>query len=103
MITQWVTILYQNEKEKVMARMAGSEVGTWSVSSGATITHTDTYNASAQYNEMPQGGDLVGSYWSSNSAKVGQKLLKDMKNIVKFFKDMGKDQIGTTVAQAING
>ena len=103
MITQWVTILYQNEKEKVMARMAGSEVGTWSVSSGATITHTDTYNASAQYNEMPQGGDLVGSYWSSNSAKAGQKLLKDMKNIVKFFKDMGKDQIGTTVAQAING
>ncbi|MBR4563697.1 MAG: hypothetical protein IKO26_04520 [Paludibacteraceae bacterium] len=103
MITQWVTILYQNEKEKVMARMAGSEVGTWSVSSGATITHTDTYNASAQYNEMPQGGDLVGSYWSSNSAKAGQKLLKDMTSIVKFFMTKGNETIGKTVLQALNG
>lgn len=102
MILQWVTILYQNEKEKVEARMKGSQVGTWSVSSGATITHTDSYTASAQYNEMPQGGALVGSTWASNSAKAGQKLLKDMVNIVKFFKGMGKEQIGTTVAQVIN-
>ena len=97
MILQWITILYQNEKEKVMARMMGSLVGTWSVSSSATITHTDSYSASAQYNEMPQGGDLVGSFWASNSAKAGQKLLKDMKNIVGFFKSMSNPQIGTTV------
>ena len=102
MILQWITILYQNEKEKVIARMIGSQVGTWSVSSGATISHTDNYTASAQYNEMPQGWALVGSNAASNSAKAGQKLLKDMVNIVKFFKGMGKEQIGTTVAQVIN-
>ena len=102
MILQWITILYQNEKEKVVARMMGSQVGTWSVSSGATISHTDNYTASAQYNEMPQGWALVGSNAASNSAKAGQKLLKDMVNIVKFFKGMGKEQIGTTVAQVIN-
>ncbi|MBQ7647563.1 MAG: hypothetical protein IJS92_00600 [Paludibacteraceae bacterium] len=102
MILDWITILYQNEKEKVMARMMGAEVGTWSVSSGTTITHTDNYTASAQYNEMPQGGDLVGSIWASNSTRAGQKLLKDMKSIVNFFKTMGNEVIGTTVAQAIN-
>ena len=101
MILQWITILYQNEKEKVMARMTGSEVGTWSVSSSATISHTDTYTASVQYNEMPQGGDLVGSFWASNSAKAGQKLLKDMTNVVKFFMTKGNEQIGTTVANVL--
>lgn len=101
MILQWITILYQNEKEKVIARMIGSQVGTWSVSSGATISHTDNYTASAQYNEMPQGWALVGSNAASNSAKVGQSLLKEMRNIVEFFMTKGQDQIGTTVGDAI--
>ena len=101
MILQWITILYQNEKEKVVARMMGSQVGTWSVSSGATISHTDNYTASAQYNEMPQGWALVGSNAASNSAKAGQALLKEMRNIVEFFKTKGQDQIGTTVGDAI--
>ena len=102
MILQWITILYQNEKEKVVARMMGSQVGTWSVSSGATISHTDNYTASAQYNEMPQGWALVGSNAASNSAKAGQALLKEMRNIVEFFKTKGQDQIGTTVSDAIS-
>ena len=102
MIMQWITILYQNEKEKVMARMMGMQVGTWSVSSGASITHTDSYSASAQYNEMPQGGDLVGALWASNSTKAGEKLLGDMKNIVGFFKGMANKQIGQSVQSVLN-
>ena len=101
MLMQWITILYQNEREKVIARMMGSQVGTWSVSSGATISHTDNYTASAQYNEMPQGWALVGSNGASNSAKAGQALLKEMRNIVEFFQTKGQDQIGTTVSNAI--
>ncbi len=102
MIADWVKIIYLNEKEKVDARMAGRTVGTWSVSAGATISHSDNYTATASYNEMPQSAELFGFESANNASKTGQKLLADMKGIVKFFKGMSKDKIGTSVADALN-
>ena len=102
MIADWVKIIYLNEKEKVDARMAGRTVGTWSVSAGATISHSDNYTATAGYNEMPQSAELFGFESANNASKTGQKLLADMEGIVKFFKGMSKDKIGTSVADALN-
>lgn len=102
MIADWVKIIYLNEKEKVDARMAGRTVGTWSVSAGATISHSDNYTATAGYNEMPQSAELFGFESANNASKTGQKLLADMKGIVNFFKTMGNNQIGTSVADALN-
>ena len=102
MIADWVKIIYLNEKEKVDARMAGRTVGTWSVSAGATISHSDNYTATASYNEMPQSAELFGFESANNASKTGQKLLADMKGIVNFFKTMGNKQIGTSVADALN-
>ena len=100
-IADWVKIVYFNEKEKVMARMGGKPVGTWSVSAGTTFTHTDSYTATLGYNEMPQSGELFGFETANNASKTGQKLLADMQGIIGFFKDMGDNNIGTSVAAAL--
>ena len=102
MIADWVKIVYFNEKEKVMASMSGKVVGTWSVANGASFSHSDTYTATAAYNEMPQSAELFGFESANNASKTGQKLLADMQGIIGFFKGMGNDQIGTTVAEALN-
>lgn len=103
MIREWVTILYANEREKVQARLFGKGrmVGTWSVSDGATFTHSDTYTATANYNELPQSGLLLGFETANNSTKMAQQLMQNAVNIAKFFKDAGNDRIGKTVGEII--
>lgn len=103
MIRDWVKIVYFNEKEKVMARLGGKPVGTWSISAGTTVSHTDNYTATLAYSELPQSASLFGFEMANNSSKAAQKLLADMPGIIGFFKGMGKDQIGTSVAEALNG
>ena len=102
MIRDWVKIVYLNEKEKVMARMAGKPLGTWSVCAGATFTHTDSYTATLGYNEMPQSAELFGFESASNASKTGQKLLSDLPGIIGFFKGMGDNTIGKSVSEALS-
>jgi len=58
-IAQWLGILYDNEREKVEARMKGSPIGTYSVSAGNSFSHSDAYMYEYSYNELPQS--LFGS------------------------------------------
>lgn len=102
-ILKWITILYHNEKEKVAARISGQKVGTWSVSGGTSIAHSDSYNAAAGYNEMPQGGALW-LYELGQTAPVdfAQNFLSHWKDIVKFWKERGKDTLGKSVADLVS-
>ena len=102
-ILKWITILYHNEKEKVAARISGQKVGTWSVSGGTSIAHSDSYNAAAGYNEMPQGGALW-LYELGQTAPVdfAQNFLSHWKDILQFWKERGKDTLGKSVAELVS-
>ena len=103
MICQWIAILFGNEKEKVHARMAGSstEVGTYSISAGASFTHADVYASTAAYNELPQSAKLWGQQEASSATIAASQLASSWMSIANFFGTMGKDKIGETVASAL--
>ncbi len=87
-IADWVTILYQNEneKEKVAAMgTTGQKVGTYSVSYGATVSHSDQYTASSNYNEVPQGADLFGYDVAKGAVSGGSSLAQTLATNLKDF------------------
>ena len=104
MIYQWIAILYGNEKEKVHARMAGSstEVGTYSISAGASFTHADVYASMAAYNELPQSAKLWGQQQASSATIAASQLASSWQQIANFFGTMGKDRIGETIESALD-
>ena len=108
MIWQWTTLIYTNEKEKVMARTSGKALETYSVSFGNTFTHSDSYSSMYNYNEMPQGKDLIISEIESGATGVATDLMQSLtNNSSSFLKGMfdsnifAGDKIGTSVADAI--
>ena len=100
-LTKWMTIIIMNEREKVVARMMGNQVGTYSVSFGNTYTHSDSYSATANYNEMPQGWGLIGAEASSAATKVATDVIKSAKNIGDFFEKNKDGSFGTSAAKAL--
>ena len=103
MLLEWTTILYQNEKEKVTARGSSvSKVGTYSVSYGATVSHSDSYTASANYNEMPQGGDLLIYELEKSGTSAGQSALQTIAdNFMDFWDTRKGETFGTSAATAL--
>lgn len=81
MFGRWASLLINNEKEKIMARMVGKGVGTYSVSYGNSYTHTETYSAMANYNEMPQGGGLIAAEAEEAAARLGEQVLNQGREI----------------------
>ena len=73
MILKWIAVLYKNEEEKNMARYMGTSVGTYSVSAGATYNHSDSYSASFNYSELPQGMSFA-----SDGAEITSRFAKDL-------------------------
>ena len=101
-ILKWLTILYQNEKEKVVARMSGQHVGTWSVSGGTSIAHSDSYSAAANYNEMPQGSGLIIYELQSFGVDAGKSLLSQLGSMKDFWGERNSGTIGKSVSQIIS-
>ena len=103
MLMQWTTVLYNNEKEKVMALGSSpAKVGTYSVSYGATVNHTDTYTASVNYNEVPQGWDMIAYDAERSASKAGQSALQTIAANVKDFWGSRNDKtFGTSAADAL--
>ena len=102
MIIKWVNIVIFNEKEKVMARYAGQPIGTYSVSFGNSLSHSDSYSAYANYNEMPQNWGLVGTDAARNGAKVAAQLGASYKQFAAFFKTHGDDRFGKPLSKALD-
>ena len=100
-ILKWLTILYKNENEKVVARMSGQKVGTWSVSGGTSIAHSDNYSASANYNEMPQGSGLIKYEAETFGLSVGKALLNQLEQMKTFWGEKGIKNIGQSVTQIV--
>ncbi len=97
-LIDWLTILYQNEEEKVAAMGTNSKkVGTYSVSYGSTVNHTETYSASSNYNEVPQGWGLIGSDAATGASNMGKAALNNLANNLK---DFWKSRNGSTFGQA---
>ena len=95
----WLGMIVLNEKEKVIARQSGRQVGTYSVSFGNTLSHTDSYSASANYNEAPQGEMFAGE-GEKYASQMGQTLLKStIDNLGNFFSD--NKAFGTTINEAL--
>ena len=84
MIAHWLGVLYDNEKEKVMAREAGKHIGTYSVNYGNTYTHSDSYSATYNINSVPIGTSGIKSLKDA-AFKTGTSL------IATFFNTMSKD------------
>jgi len=84
MIAHWLGVLYDNEKEKVMAREAGKHIGTYSVNYGNTYTHSDSYSATYNINSVPIGTSGIKSLKDA-AFKTGTSLL------ATFFNTMSKD------------
>ena len=103
-IQKWCTILIQNEAEKVIARQSGQHVGTYSVSFGNTFSHSDSYSANYNYNELPQGIGLVGAEAGTAAADAAASVLSDaINNFSKFWgKKAGAERFGTTISGAID-
>jgi len=79
-ITRWLEILYLNEREKVEARTKGDKVGTYSVSSGNSFSHSDTYNYEYSYNEYPQNMALKSDFTSMGATALGTLIASVFKN-----------------------
>ena len=103
MFRRWASLLINNEKEKVIARMSGKGVGTYSVSYGNTYTHTESYSAMANYNEMPQGGGLIGAEAEEAAAKIGESVLSNGKELMKFFNTKDAGKYTSLVVDALTG
>jgi len=103
MFRRWASLLINNEREKVIARMSGKGVGTYSVSYGNTYTHTESYSAMANYNELPQGGGLVGAEAEEAAAKIGESVLKSAKDLTKFFNSKDAGKYASLVVDALSG
>ena len=79
-----MTILVQNEREKVEAKMKSAPIGTYSASYGTSYTRSDSYTANYSYNEVPQGVILVNSS-VKGLGEAGRSILKGMKDFIKGF------------------
>ena len=68
---KWISVLYNNEKEKLSARYTGTQIGIYSVSAGSSYTHTDGYSGTISYSELPQ----TMSHNASGGAQTGAQLI----------------------------
>ncbi len=99
-LLKWMNVILMNEKEKVKARQSGQLVGTYSVSSGNTYAHSDSYSATANYNEMPQTSDLALYETKTGLVEIGEDLINTgWDNFKQFFG--GDSRYGTTVSDAL--
>ncbi len=100
MIAKWVTIVYQNEEEKVMARINGKHVGTYSASYGNAINHSDSYTATYNYNQMPQGGSLISYEAKTSGAKALTSVLNGIDKIWTYLKQFDNKRFGKSAKEA---
>ena len=99
-IVGWLGMIVLNEREKVIAHQSGQHVGTYSVSFGNTLSHTDNYSATANYNEAPQG-DMFAGEGGKYGTQVGQQLLTNtLQNLGDFLG--GGDVFGTSFSEALD-
>ena len=101
-IAKWLTILYQNEKEKVIARMSGQHVGTWSVSGGTSLSHSDNYTANANYNAMPQGGDLWKYEAKYAFVEAADKLANQWSDMLAYWNERNEGTLGKSITQVVS-
>ena len=100
MIMKWITILIQNEREKVEARTSGMKIGAYSVSDGTSYSYSDSYEAEGSYNELPQGWALIGSdAMGAGGTAAGTAIGSVIANISNF-KDKSAT-FGTSAAEAL--
>ena len=93
MIYKWMEIIYQNEQEKVYARMAGKREGTYSVSFGNTYSRTDTYSSVLNHNNAPFAG-----LWGAEAASTGLGMATGTAHIHQALLDfISKSAAETTV------
>ena len=123
-ITRWLEILYANEREKVIARQSGINLGTYSVSFGNSFSHSESYAYEYSYNEYPQSffgerdlkkagitaiGSLLASAikygWASYKGKIGTSAINAaLQSYSKIFEEKkdGENKTNTVAAQAGN-
>jgi len=100
-VIQWITIIANNEKEKVMARMSGQRLGTFSVSGSNTYTRNDNYAYGASYTVMPQDGLWLYNIIQTGTAVAERITLANLENMKSFWKSSGK-AIGESVSEIID-
>ena len=93
-IAKWLEILYNNEREKVEARMKGSPIGTYSVSAGNSFSHSDNYMYEYSYNELPQS--LLGTLKKKGIGAISSLL----STAFKYGMAKWKGKIGTSAINA---
>ena len=100
-VMKWITIISNNEKEKVMARMSGQRLGTYSVSGNNTYTRNDNYAYGASYTVMPQEGLWLYNLSQTGTAVAERLTLDNLKNMKSFWESSGK-AIGESVSKIID-
>ena len=100
-VMKWITIISNNEKEKVMARMSGQKLGTYSVSGNNTYTRNDNYAYGASYTVMPQDGLWLYNVIQTGTAVAERLTLANLENMKSFWKSSGK-AIGESVSEIID-
>ena len=100
-VMKWITIISNNEKEKVMARMSGQKLGTYSVSGSNTYTRNDNYAYGASYTVMPQDGLWLYNIIQTGTAVAERLTWDNLKNMKSFWDSSGK-AIGESVSEIID-
>ena len=113
---KWVSVLYNNEKEKLSARYAGTQIGVYSVSYGATYTHSDGYSGAISYSELPQsmsfasnnasggvelGAQLISKVLSETLGKVLKQSSPTLNSLLKVVNTKLQENFGKTLENAI--
>ena len=101
MLRNWSNILIHNEKEKVIARMAGRREGTYSVSFGNVYSRTDTYASCLGYNHVPQG-KILSMEAKTAGTQAATTLVQNHQSVWNFFSQMGASTIGKAAEDALD-
>jgi len=90
-ITQWIGVIIENEEDKVKARMNGNRIGVYSTSAGVNYQHSETYNSSFSYNEVPLYDVLIKS--TKNAGKSIGDLFKAIGKRMGEMKENGQTEL----------
>ena len=93
-ITQWIGVIIENEEDKVKARMNGNRIGVYSTSAGVNYQHSETYNSSFSYNEVPlydvlikstkNAGKSIGDLFKAIGKRMGEMKQNGQTELFKF-------------------
>ncbi len=102
MIYEWIMVLIANEEEKVRGLYLGKEVGTYSVSYGATLSHSNAYSSSFNHTFLPPGKIATSTASKTTSTLARRGLEELLKILSKKINSQISTEAATNLSKALD-